>query len=103
MFEFELMIGLDMTLIHGYCMLSRVRLFIVPWTIALQPPLSIGFSRQEYWSGLPFPARGDCSNPGIKPESLVSPVLPVEFYTTMPPSKTILLPINSYKSLSLYT
>ena len=74
MFEFELMIGLDMTLIHGYCMLSHVRLFTVPWTIALQAPLSIGFSRQEYWSRLPFPARGDCFNPGIKPESLVSPV-----------------------------
>ena len=42
---------------------------VTPWTIALQVPLSLGFSRQEYWSGLPFPSPGDLSNPGIKPGS----------------------------------
>ena len=50
--------------------LSRVRLFATPWTIAYQAPHSMGFSRQEYWSGLPFPSPGDLPEPGIKPESL---------------------------------
>ena len=49
--------------------LSRVRLFAIPWAIALQAPLSMEFSRHEYWSGLPFPSPGYLPNPGIKPES----------------------------------
>jgi len=49
--------------------LSRVQLFETPWTVAGQAPLSMGFSRQEYWSGLPFPSPGDLPNPGIKPWS----------------------------------
>ena len=49
--------------------LSRVRLFATSWTVAYQAPPSVGFSRQEYWSGLPFPSPGDLSNPGIKPRS----------------------------------
>ena len=49
--------------------LSRVRLFATPWTVAYQAPLSMGFSRQQYWSGLPFPFAGDIPNPGIKPGS----------------------------------
>ena len=52
--------------------LSRVRLFATPWTVAHQAPLSMGFSRQEYWSGLPFPSPGDLPNPGIE---LGSPAL----------------------------
>ena len=48
---------------------SRVQLFVTPWTVALQAPLSRGFSRQEYWSELPFPSPGDLPNPGIKPRS----------------------------------
>ena len=48
---------------------SRVRLFATPWTVAHQVPLSMGFSRQEYWSGLPFPSPGDLPNPGIEPRS----------------------------------
>ena len=59
---------------HTYaCVLScfrGVRLFATPWTIAHQAPLSMGFSRQEYWSGLPCPPPGDLPNPGIKPVSL---------------------------------
>ena len=47
-----------------------------------QAPLSMGFSRQEYWSGLPFPTPGDLSDPGIEPESLVSPALAGGFFTT---------------------
>ena len=49
--------------------LSRVRLFMTPWTVAYQSPPSMGFSRQEYCSGFPFPSPGDLPNPGIKPRS----------------------------------
>ena len=68
-------------------MLSHVRLFATPWTVALQVPLSMGFSRQEYWSGLPFPPPGDLLNPGIEP---VSPALAGGFFTTKPPGKHLL-------------
>ena len=47
--------------------LNRVRLFATPWTVAYQASLSMGFSRQEYWSGSPFPSPGDFPNPGIEP------------------------------------
>ena len=50
--------------------LSRVRLFVTPWTAACQAPLSMGFYRQESWSGSPFPSQGDLPNPGIEPRSL---------------------------------
>ena len=49
--------------------LSRARLFPTPWTAAYQAPLSMGFSRQGYWSGLPFPSPGDLPDPGIEPGS----------------------------------
>ena len=49
--------------------LGCVRLFVTPWTIAYQAPPSMGFSRQWYWSGLPFPSLGDLPSPGIKPTS----------------------------------
>ena len=64
------------------CMLSRVQLFASLWIIALQAPLSMGFSRQEYWSGLLCPPPGHLTNPGIKPLSLMSPALAVSFFTT---------------------
>ena len=51
--------------------LSHVQLFVIPWTVALQAPLSMGFSRQEYWSALPFLPPRALPDPGIKPESLV--------------------------------
>ena len=63
-------------------LLSCLRLCATPQTVALQAPLSMGFSRQEYWSGLPFPTPGDLSNPGIKPTSLTSPALAGGFFTT---------------------
>ena len=50
-------------------LLSRVQLFAAPWTVARQAPLSMGFSRREYWSGLPFPFPGDLPNPEIEPGS----------------------------------
>ena len=60
--------------------LSPVRLFGTPWTVAYQAPPSVGFSRQEYWSGLPFPSPGDLPNPGIEPRSpaLLADALPSE-------------------------
>ena len=60
------------------CMLSHfscVWLFVTPWTVACQPPLSMGFSRQEHWSGLPCPPPGDLPNPGVEPVSLTSSAL----------------------------
>ena len=55
-----------------------------PWTVAHQAPPSMGFSRPEYWSGLPFPSPGDLPNPGIKPRS---PALQADFLTSEPPGK----------------
>ena len=58
-----------------------VRLFATPWTVGCQAPLSMEFSTQEYWSGLPFPTPGDLPDPGIELESLSSPVLAGRFFT----------------------
>ena len=52
---------------------SHVQLFATPWTVALQAPLSLGFSRQEYWSGVPFPTPGDLPDPGMETASFTSP------------------------------
>ena len=57
------------------CVLSRVRFFATLWTTALPASLSVEFSRQEYWSGLPFPTPRDLPDPGIEPASLESPAL----------------------------
>ena len=66
---------------------SHVRLFVTPWTVARQASLFMGFSRQEYWSGLSCPPSGDLGNPGIKPKAPVSPALVGGFFTTEPPGK----------------
>ena len=66
--------------------LSRARLFATPWTVAYQAPQSMEFSRQEYWSGLPFPAPGDLPNPGIEPES---PALQADALPSEPPGKML--------------
>ena len=68
---------------------SRVWLFATPWTVACQAPLSIGFSRQEYWSGLPYPPPGDLPDPGIKSMSLTSPALAAGFFTTSATRKAL--------------
>ena len=65
-------------------MLSRVRFFATPWTVAYQVPLSMGFSRQEYESGLPFPSPGDLPDPGIEPGS---PALETDTLPSEPPGK----------------
>ena len=71
------------------CMLSHVRLFTTPWTVAYQAPLSMGFPRQVSWSGLPFPFPEDFPDPGIEPRSPVSPALAGGSFTTEPPGKPI--------------
>ena len=67
---------------ESVCAKSLVRLVAMLWTVASQSPLSMGFSRQEYWSGLPFPPAGDLSHPGIKLWSLMSPALAGGFFIT---------------------
>ena len=65
----------------GLSLVTKLCLTLVtPWTVACQAPLSMGFSRQEYWSGLPFPSPGDLPDPGIEPESpaLKTDSLPAE-------------------------
>ena len=64
--------------------LSCVRLFVTSWTVADQAPLSMGFSRQEYWSGLPFPSPGDLPDLGIEPGS---PTLQADALSSKPPGK----------------
>ena len=64
------------------CTLSHVQLFVTLWTVACQAALSMGLSRQEYWSGLPFPMSGDLPDPGIEPASPMSPALAGGFFTT---------------------
>ena len=66
---------------------SGVRLFANLWTVAHQAPLSMGVSRQGYWSGLPSPPPGDLPHPGIEPTSLMSSALAGGFFTTEPPGK----------------
>ena len=68
-------------------LLSHVQLFATPWTVACQAPLSMGFPRQEYWSGLPFPSLGDLPDPQIEHSSLKSPALQVNPLPTKPPRK----------------
>ena len=63
-------------------MLSQVQLFVTPWTVAHKAPLSIEFSRQEYWIGLPCPSPGDLPDPGIKPKS---PALQADALPSEPP------------------
>ena len=65
-------------------LLSRVRLFVTPWTIAHQAPLATRFPRQQYWSGLPCPPPGDPPHPGIKPRS---PTLQADSLPSEPPGK----------------
>ena len=67
--------------------LSRVRHFATPWTVAYQTSLPMGFSRQEYWSGLPFPSPGALPDPGIEPRS---PALQADTLSSEPPGKTSL-------------
>ena len=79
---------------------NHVCLFATLWTVAHQVPQSMGFSRQEYWSGLPCPPPGDLLNSGIKPVSLLSPALAGSFFTT---SATWEALVNMYIHLITYS
>ena len=68
--------------VHVLSPFNYVRLFATLWAVAQQAPLSMGFSRQEYWSGLPCPSPGDLPDLGIELESLISLALVVRFFTT---------------------
>ena len=98
---------------HAYVLscFSRVQLLVTLWTVARQAPLSMGFSRQEYWSGLPCPPPGDLPCPGIEPESIMPPALAGGFFTTsatweahVSPSvvSTLLWPHGLYLARLLY-
>ena len=78
--------------IYPPCVLSHIWLFVTPWTAACQAPLSMEFSKQACWSGLPFPPLGDLPDPGIEPPSLASTTLAGGFLTTMPPGKLHIYP-----------
>ena len=71
----------------AYQSLSHVQIFVTPWTVDGQAPLSIEFPRQEYWSGLPFCSPGDLPNPGIEPQS---PTLQADSLPSEPPGKSFL-------------
>ena len=74
------------------------RIFVTAWTVAHKAPLSMEFSKQEYWNGLPIPTPGDLPNPGTEPTSLMSPALASEFFTT---SDTREAPRAEYASLTI--
>ena len=73
--------------------LSRVQLFATLWTVGHQAPASMGFPRQEYWSGLPFPSPGDLPDPGIEPGS---PALQADALTSEPPGKPLSKTVNKH-------
>ena len=73
--------SLNITYANCMCACS---VFATTWTVALQAPVSLGFSRQEYWDRLPFPISRDLPDPGIKPASLASPALAGYFFTALP-------------------
>ena len=74
-----------------YQSFSYAQLFVSPWTVACQAPQSMEFSRQDYWSGLPFPSPGDLPNPGIKPGS---PTLQADSFPTELPGKVLTLEVR---------
>ena len=86
-------------------MLSCVQLFAASWTVVHQVPLPMEFSRQEYWSWLPFPLPGDLPNPGAEFVSLASLSLADNFFTIVPPMSLVisLHVVERYKSPKLYS
>ena len=83
-----------------WSLLSRVQLFATPWIVAYRAPPTMGFSRQEYWSGLPFPSPGDLPSPGIKPRY---PALEADALTSEPPGKPYQIVIRLSERLSWTT
>ena len=79
--------ALQENLLYPLCQsLTGIQLFVTPWTVTCQAPLSMEFSRQEYWSGLPYSFPGDLPHPGIEPGS---PALQADSLPSMPPQKPI--------------
>ena len=78
-----------------------VQLFATPWTVSHQAPLSMGFPRQEDWSGLPFPPPGDLPDPEVEPASLAFPALTGGFFTTAPLLKPCMYVYTEAKKVSL--
>ena len=74
--------SLPVLLTHTPCVLGDVQLFVTPRTVARQASVSMGFSRQEYWSGLPCPPPGDLPDPGLEPVSPSSPAMAGRLFTT---------------------
>ena len=72
-------------------LLSRVQLFATPWTVAHQAPLSMGFSKQEYWSGLSHPPPRDLPDPGTEPATPASPALQVDSLPSEPPGRAVVV------------
>ena len=90
--KFVLPLAQQLFILGNVCMcmlspVSRVRLFATLWTVACQAALSMGFSRQEYWSGFPRPPAGDHPDPGIEPAAPASPALVGGLFTTEQPGK----------------
>ena len=83
--------GIALPLTRHCCLVSQSSTTLLRQTVAHQAPLSMGFSMQQYWNGLPFPPLGNLPDPGIKP---VSPAMACKFFTTEPPGKTLLGIIN---------
>ena len=81
---------------------SRIQLFSTIWTVAHQAPLCMGFSRQEYWSGLPCPPPGDLPDSGIKPVSLTSSALAGGFFTTRTTGEALLWGVHVNKPLCVF-
>ena len=77
--------------VYALSCFSHFQLFVTLWTIARQAPLSMGFSRQEYRSGVPCPPPGDIPNPGIQLASLMCPALPGKFFSTAPPGNSLII------------
>ena len=81
---------------------------VIPRTVACQAPLSMGFSKQEYWNRLPFPPPGDLPKPGIEPVSLISPALAGRFFTTsatweaLGHNRTLKLGIGGLKTILIF-
>ena len=80
----SLLISFQLLFLEEVESLSRVQLFVTPWTVAYKASLSMEFSRQAYWSGLPFPSPGDLPDPGIEPGS---PALQADTLPSEPPGK----------------
>ena len=87
-----------MFLFYMHCaqIFSHVQVFATPCTVAPQAPLSIGFSRQEYWSGVPIPPLGNLPNPGTEPSSFMFPALAGGFFTTGATWEALLFKIVIY-------